>query len=482
METMDQQKSRKRKTLLDYNSKVGPGRPLKKRKIEKQPLLIEALNRTLLQLTSKLADPSDSDMPFDPFATQTHALTTPTTTNHTLLPAPNADLPQPTPQLEGSKVEMENLVQSLDKNKGVVHQDVIQKLANDVQKGRYQNYIEFKRDFVSMCYKVMRECLPFMEIHKHVERLLFFGLRIILKNFKNEHRKKDEPCTVCGKSSYPSQQLLCDHCDDPYHTFCLRNPLRRVPSGNWYCERCLILQQNSTFSASLQQNRVQVDLAGLTSDLSTLQKQGAILTSHIPSTLNTTVQSKNKIKSSPSNSQGSNHHPISENNNKQPTTSSNKTRTNNQPTAHIKLDKNKKGQLVHSNNTNQTHQNRDSSDSKNKVLRRKQNLVISKSKVARKIRLLASKQKKKRAQREERNPRVHNSDTGTEEIVENIVGRRKLDDVVQYKAKVRNKPSFWAFHYDFTNSQHLINHFETKYANLIKKKREEEMKKREGLM
>jgi len=66
--------------------------------------------------------------------------------------------------------------------------------------------------------------------------------------------------------------------------------------------------------------------------------------------------------------------------------------------------------------------------------------------------------------------------------VENIVGRRKLDDVVQYKAKVRNKPSFWAFHYDFTNSQHLINHFETKYANLIKKKREEEMKKREGLM
>lgn len=32
--------------------------------------------------------------------------------------------------------------------------------------------------------------------------------------------------------------LLCDGCDAPYHMRCLSTPLRRVPSGNWYCPAC----------------------------------------------------------------------------------------------------------------------------------------------------------------------------------------------------------------------------------------------------
>ena len=33
--------------------------------------------------------------------------------------------------------------------------------------------------------------------------------------------------------------LLCDGCDDSYHTFCLIPALKEIPKGDWRCPRCV---------------------------------------------------------------------------------------------------------------------------------------------------------------------------------------------------------------------------------------------------
>lgn len=47
-------------------------------------------------------------------------------------------------------------------------------------------------------------------------------------------------CLICGRHDNPSQTLLCDNCDNPFHLSCLEPALETVPSGSWYCDKCLI--------------------------------------------------------------------------------------------------------------------------------------------------------------------------------------------------------------------------------------------------
>ena len=66
---------------------------------------------------------------------------------------------------------------------------------------------------------------------------------------KVEHRQLEVPemdedpmladevrCQVCGSDEDGDVMLLCDHCDQGYHTFCIH--LDAVPEGDWYCHRC----------------------------------------------------------------------------------------------------------------------------------------------------------------------------------------------------------------------------------------------------
>uniref|UniRef100_A0A667YCZ5 [histone H3]-trimethyl-L-lysine(4) demethylase n=1 Tax=Myripristis murdjan TaxID=586833 RepID=A0A667YCZ5_9TELE len=46
-------------------------------------------------------------------------------------------------------------------------------------------------------------------------------------------------CLVCGSGADEDRLLLCDGCDDSYHTFCLIPPLHDVPKGDWRCPKCL---------------------------------------------------------------------------------------------------------------------------------------------------------------------------------------------------------------------------------------------------
>jgi len=58
---------------------------------------------------------------------------------------------------------------------------------------------------------------------------------------KQKERKKATEktlCVLCGKSSRPDLLLLCDSCDDAWHTHCLRPKLWFVPDGDWFCPIC----------------------------------------------------------------------------------------------------------------------------------------------------------------------------------------------------------------------------------------------------
>uniref|UniRef100_A0A8B9GZ28 [histone H3]-trimethyl-L-lysine(4) demethylase n=1 Tax=Astyanax mexicanus TaxID=7994 RepID=A0A8B9GZ28_ASTMX len=46
-------------------------------------------------------------------------------------------------------------------------------------------------------------------------------------------------CLVCGNGNDEDRLLLCDGCDDSYHTFCLIPPLTDIPKGDWRCPKCL---------------------------------------------------------------------------------------------------------------------------------------------------------------------------------------------------------------------------------------------------
>uniref|UniRef100_A0A3B3QDW9 Lysine-specific demethylase 5A n=1 Tax=Paramormyrops kingsleyae TaxID=1676925 RepID=A0A3B3QDW9_9TELE len=46
-------------------------------------------------------------------------------------------------------------------------------------------------------------------------------------------------CLACGRGDEEDRLLLCDGCDDSYHTFCLIPPLQDVPKGDWRCPKCV---------------------------------------------------------------------------------------------------------------------------------------------------------------------------------------------------------------------------------------------------
>ncbi|KAA0721560.1 Lysine-specific demethylase 5A [Triplophysa tibetana] len=51
-------------------------------------------------------------------------------------------------------------------------------------------------------------------------------------------------CMACGRGDEEERLLLCDGCDDSYHTFCLIPPLQDVPKGDWRCPKCVAEECN----------------------------------------------------------------------------------------------------------------------------------------------------------------------------------------------------------------------------------------------
>lgn len=46
-------------------------------------------------------------------------------------------------------------------------------------------------------------------------------------------------CRMCGRGEDDEKLLLCDGCEDNYHTYCLLPALTDLPKGTWRCPKCV---------------------------------------------------------------------------------------------------------------------------------------------------------------------------------------------------------------------------------------------------
>ena len=63
------------------------------------------------------------------------------------------------------------------------------------------------------------------EITKNVDH------EITKNSFDNSSSSSDDCCKKCGNSEKQELLLLCDRCDNGWHTFCLTPALSKVPEG-----------------------------------------------------------------------------------------------------------------------------------------------------------------------------------------------------------------------------------------------------------
>lgn len=49
---------------------------------------------------------------------------------------------------------------------------------------------------------------------------------------------EQQSCAVCTRTDDDEHMLLCDGCNDGFHTFCLSPPLDSIPDGSWQCASC----------------------------------------------------------------------------------------------------------------------------------------------------------------------------------------------------------------------------------------------------
>ncbi|KAF6000731.1 hypothetical protein F1559_002421 [Cyanidiococcus yangmingshanensis] len=80
----------------------------------------------------------------------------------------------------------------------------------------------------------------------HRARLLALELLSPFSRAKAEQRtpRKDETyCRRCKGMNDPHLMLLCDRCDDCFHTYCCEPPFDSVPDDDWYCEQCIDLDR-----------------------------------------------------------------------------------------------------------------------------------------------------------------------------------------------------------------------------------------------
>lgn len=55
----------------------------------------------------------------------------------------------------------------------------------------------------------------------------------------NDQNCRSRTCKVCGNSETSSKLLICDQCEDAFHTSCCIPRVKRIPVDEWFCYSCL---------------------------------------------------------------------------------------------------------------------------------------------------------------------------------------------------------------------------------------------------
>ncbi|XP_049793761.1 lysine-specific demethylase lid [Schistocerca nitens] len=100
---------------------------------------------------------------------------------------------------------------------------------------------------------------------KELRRLQIFGAGPKMPGYENKGKGKHKMrgkkqkfdvdplakyvCQNCNRGDVEESMLLCDGCDDSYHTFCLMPPLAEIPRGDWRCPRCVAVEVNKPVEA-----------------------------------------------------------------------------------------------------------------------------------------------------------------------------------------------------------------------------------------
>ena len=70
------------------------------------------------------------------------------------------------------------------------------------------------------------------EITKNVDHEITKNVNHEITKNSFDNSSSDDCCKKCGNSEKQELLLLCDKCDNGWHTFCLTPALNEVPEGN----------------------------------------------------------------------------------------------------------------------------------------------------------------------------------------------------------------------------------------------------------
>lgn len=84
-------------------------------------------------------------------------------------------------------------------------------------------------------------CVSIIRSHGLVEKASSIQNRISASDnaMTSDQNCCSRTCKVCGSSETSSKLLICDQCEDAFHTSCCIPRVKRIPVEEWFCYSCL---------------------------------------------------------------------------------------------------------------------------------------------------------------------------------------------------------------------------------------------------